>query len=377
MKIKTPWRAVAAMFFLNGALIGAWGSRIPSFVAEFDLTPLALGLLLLCIALGALVGFPLAGRMSDERGAALSSLVLGGLYVLSLLLIPFAPTIAVLALCLAFFGFAHGAQDVTMNAWAAEVEKHMGRAVMSSFHAVWSFGAGAGALSGWAAIKFGLSTETHFFVLSLAVGAIFLPLGNIGWQSPRTVQENGPRFALPKGGLLLVGLVAFSTTVGEGAMLDWSALVLHDAKNVSEAQAPLGYFVFSVAMVATRLAGSIIVQVIGPVNAVRMSGASALVGAVIVLVSTSLPVALVGFVFFGLGYAMIFPLAVSRAASDPDLSPGRAIASVAVLGYSGILVGPPLIGFVAQVTSLNGSLVLLAILGAVTVALAWTLKPVS
>lgn len=374
MTIKTPWRAVSAMFFLNGILIGAWGARIPSFVQEFSLSPLALGLLLLCIALGALAGFPFAGRLADERGAAKSSLMLAVVYIVALMLLPFAPNVAILAAGLAFFGFAHGAQDVTMNAWAAEVEKHMGRAVMSSFHAVWSMGAAVGALSGLAAIRFGLSPDVHFPLLAVVSGLIFVPLGMIDWQSPRNIAASGPRFALPKGALLLVGLVGFSTTFGEGAMLDWSALVLIDAKGVAEHHAPLGYFVFGAAMVATRLSGSLIVQWIGPVAAVRLSGLSACVGGIIVLFSPTLPLALIGFVFFGLGYAMIVPLAFSRAANDPEIPPGRAIASVALLSYSGILVGPPVIGFVAQMTSLNGSLMLLVGLGVVTAMLAPTLR---
>ncbi len=373
-RISGPWRAVASVFFFNGALFGIWAARIPAIAERFDLTPASLGLLLLCLAVGAIVGFPLAGRTADLRGARDATMLYGAVYLTAFLCLPLAPSVWVLAPILALFGMAHGGQDVAMNAWAAEVERHMARPVMSSFHAAFSLGAGIGAGSGFIAINWGASVALHFWLGGLGITAFVALFAFIPWNSVTGTAEHGPLFALPKGPLLMVGIVGLSSAIGEGAMVDWSALILTAAKGVDQAQAALGYTVFSTLMVATRLSGSIIVAKLGPALTTRISAASAMVGGLLVLMAPSLPTALVGFAAFGIGYAMIIPLAFSRAANDPDVPAGRAIASVATLTYGGILIGPPLIGFVAEATSLNGSLWLLIALAGVTLSMAGALR---
>jgi predicted MFS family arabinose efflux permease len=374
IRLSGPWRAVASVFFFNGALFGLWASRIPAFAERFALSPANLGLLLLCLAAGAIVGFPLAGRTADLRGARNATMLYGALYIVAFLCLPLAPNVWVLAPILALFGMAHGGQDVAMNAWAAEVERHMARPVMSSFHAAFSLGAGIGAGSGFIAINWGASVVLHFWLGGLGVTAFFALFAFIPWNSVTGTAEHGPLFALPKGPLLMVGIVGLSSAIGEGAMVDWSALILTAAKGVDQAQAALGYTVFSTLMVATRLAGPILVAQLGPAHTTRVSASSAMIGGLLVLVAPSLAIALIGFAAFGIGYAMIIPLAFSRAANDPDVPAGRAIASVATLTYGGILIGPPLIGFVAEATSLNGSLWLLIALAGVTLSMAGALR---
>ncbi|WP_438987683.1 MFS transporter [Marivivens donghaensis] len=374
IRLSGPWRAVASVFFFNGALFGLWASRIPAFAERFALSPANLGLLLLCLAAGAIVGFPLAGRTADLRGARNATMLYGALYIVAFLCLPLAPNVWVLAPILALFGMAHGGQDVAMNAWAAEVERHMARPVMSSFHAAFSLGAGIGAGSGFIAINWGASVALHFWLGGLGITGFVALFAFIPWSSVTGTAEHGPLFALPKGPLLMVGIVGLSSAIGEGAMVDWSALILTAAKGVDQAQAALGYTVFSTLMVATRLAGPILVAQLGPAHTTRVSAASAMIGGLLVLVAPSLPIALIGFAAFGIGYAMIIPLAFSRAANDPDVPAGRAIASVATLTYGGILIGPPLIGFVAEATSLNGSLWLLIALAGVTLSMAGALR---
>ncbi len=372
------WCAISAMFFLNGGLFGTWAARIPDFAQRFDLSPATLGLLLLCIAVGAILGFPISGRMTDARGARNTTLLFAWASLAVFLLLPLMPNVWLLGAALLLVGLTHGGEDVAMNAWASEVERHIGRAVMSGFHAVFSLGAGVGAAAGYLALRWDASVLVHFWIAVAIIAVVTMPFAHIPWVSRTTqTQSRGPLIALPKGALLLVGLVAFSSAIGEGAMVDWSALILTHAKQATAAQAALGYTVFSVAMVGTRLSGQWIVAALGPVGATRLSGISAGIGALIVMFAPGLTVALVGFVFFGLGYAMVIPLAFSRAANDPDVAPGQAIASVATLSYGAILIGPPLIGFVAEVVGLNGSLALLTVLAVVTASLASYLRPSS
>ncbi|WP_299370531.1 MFS transporter [uncultured Tateyamaria sp.] len=368
---RAAWLAVSAMFVLNGALYGIWASRIPAVAATHDLSKAELGWLLLLLAAGAITAFPLAGRFADTLGSAYVTLRIAMVYVVALACIAVSPSVPVLALSLFFFGVTHGAMDVTMNTWAGEAEAHIGRAVMSSFHAMFSLGAGVGAASGFAAEYASIGLAPHFIATGMVVAVVCLWMARIGWVSPRqSGTVDTPLFPLPRGPLVAVGLIAFCTSMGEGAMVDWSALLMIETTGVTAANAALGYTVFSIAMVVTRLLGDQATRLAGPVVTARVAGCVATVGAVCAVISAEFGVALVGFGLMGVGYAVIMPLAFSRAARDPHLPPGTAIASVATLGYGGLLLGPPIIGFVAHATDLRTGFAVLVILAVLIVVLA-------
>lgn len=365
-------RAAIAVFALNGGLFGAWAARIPAFVAEFALTPDRLGLLLLFIAGGAILAFPLAGRLTDRIGAAALTRALVPLYAAALTLVALAPTAAALAVALALFGAAYGALDVAMNSWGTEIEQARGHPLMSSLHAMYSLGAGLGAASGAGATALDLPPLWHFATLALICGAITWHLARAPWTSRQS--DGAPVFALPRGPLMLIGLVALASAVGEGAMADWSAVFLVTVSGTTEALAALGFAIFSAAMVATRLVGDTIIVRIGPTAAARASGLAAALGVAVLVMAPGLAAALPGFALMGVGYAMIFPLAFSRAAQDPHVPPGQAIAAVATLGYGGMLLGPPLIGWVAATASLSAGFVLIGVLALAITALAPSLR---
>ncbi|SNY90055.1 Predicted arabinose efflux permease, MFS family [Cohaesibacter sp. ES.047] len=373
---RTPRRAVSAQFAFNGMLIGIWASRIPAITEIHALDKAELGLLLLAMAIGAIASFPLAGRLSDIYGSALVTKCIAVVYTFSLMALALAPSIWALALALAFFGANHGAMDVSMNAWAGEVEKHLGKPVMSSIHAMWSIGAGFGAATGYLAVKLGADPAVHFVVGALVSFAITFPFATLPWQSQRRASQKGdPIFPLPKGALILVGLIALSSGIGEGAMADWSAIFLVSVTGVGEAKAALGYTIFSLAMVFMRLIADRIVVRTGPVRAARLSGLVAGLGTLTAIFAGSYYTALIGFALMGVGYAVVIPLAMSRATRDDRLPPGTAIASVATLGYAAILVGPVLIGFFAEFLSLQWAFLLLTSLTVVIISLASHLAP--
>ena len=375
--IRKARRAVIAMFILNGALFGIWASRIPAIAETHGLGPGQLGLLLLLLAVGAIIAFPLAGRGADRYGANLITWRVAIAYTITLFLIALAPGTPWLAAALFLFGAAHGAMDVAMNAWAGEVERRAGRPLMSSFHAMFSLGAGLGAGSGYLAVTAGFSVPVHFISVGAVLAVIALPLAKIQWQSDlRPAGEAAPVFSLPKGGLLAVGFVAFCAALGEGAMADWSGIFLMFATGVTEAHAALGYAVFSVAMVVMRLLGDRVIQRLGPVVAAGLAGITASAGATIAVVLASFPAALTGFALMGLGYAVIMPLAFTGAANDPHVPPGAAIAGVSTLGYGGFLTGPPLIGFIAEATSIRLAFAVLAAFALLIALMAGALRPI-
>jgi predicted MFS family arabinose efflux permease len=371
--IRRPRLAVSAAFALNGALFGAWASRVPAIRDRFELSEGTLGLMLLVMGMGALLSFPLAGGLADRRGAYPVTCAIALAYLGSLLAIGLAPGAAPLALAAAlfFFGASHGAMDVAMNSWAAEVERAAGRSIMSSFHAMWSLGAGLGAGGGWLAGGVGLSPTLHFALTVAAAALLFGPLMRCHWQSRRSAPgQKAPVFALPRGALVLVGVMALAAGLGEGAAADWSAVYLTDVVRTGESRAALGYATFSVTMVLMRLCVDRLITWAGPVSMARLSGLLAASGAVLVIGPATLPLTLAGYALMGLGYAAVIPMAFSRAAADPLLPAGQAIAAVATLGYGAMLLGPPVIGFVAEMSSLRLALGLVGVAALLIAALA-------
>lgn len=363
--VLAAWRAVTAMFILNGALFGIWASRIPAVRDRLELSHEDLGYGLLFMAAGAVCSFPITGRLTDRFGAVALTRVIAVLYTFSLILLALAGDFWALAAFLFVFGAFHGSMDVAMNAWAAEVEQAYEKPLMSSFHAMWSLGAGLGAVSGYVAVQLQMSVLQHFLVAGGLVVALALALSWVQWTSRRATDSQGSVFAFPSGVLILVGFTALCGALGEGAVADWSAIFLRDVTGAAESVAALGYAVFSVAMVVCRLAGGLVIARVGPVAAARGGGLFAAMGVFCVVSAGAAPLALIGFTLMGVGYAVIMPLAFSRAANDPQIPPGQAIASVATLGYGGLLIGPPLIGFLAELLSLRmafGVLLPLAVL---------------
>ena len=367
------WRAVAAAFAFNGLLFGAWAARVPAFQDRFELSPGTLGALLLALACGAIASFPFAGVLSEKKGKERFTLWCAWAYAPALVLLALSPTVYWLGISLFVFGALHGAMDVAMNGWGAQVENRLQRPVMSLFHATFSMGAGIGAASGYAAVEYHLAPERHFFLVALIGGAAALHVmikAHTETSVAHFSDPISPVFALPSGSLVLVGFIAFCMSMGEGAMADWSAVFLRRVVEASESEAAIGYAVFSIMMVITRLCGSLIINLCGTVGTTRLSGLMAFLGLTIVATVDALPLSLIGFALTGIGYAAIMPLAFSRAANDRHMRPGPAIASVATLGYGGMLLGPPIIGYIAQLTGLRISFGILASLAIAAILLA-------
>jgi len=369
-------RVVSAVFFMCGTFIGMWASRIPHVKAATGLDESGFGLLLLVMACGAFVAFPLTGMLIDRMGAAPMTKLLAAANIVAFLLVGLAPSVPLLTLALFFAGFSFGALDISMNGWGAEVETAYGRPIMSSYHGLFSLGAGAAALVGGLAIELGLSVAVHFALWSAALAPLLIWFWQQDWpREPRRPDEaKAPLFALPKGALILVGLMALVAALGEGAMTDWAALYQIEDLGYSESLAPTAFTVFSIAMVIMRLAGDRVIARFGPVAVARTSGLVALAGCLLLVTGLNIWMVWAGSFVMGLGYAVLFPLAMSRAAGDPHMSKGSALAAVATLGYGAFLFGPPLLGFVGDLLSLRASFATVAILTVAIPLLAGALK---
>ncbi|MBT9382982.1 MFS transporter [Pseudooceanicola sp. CBS1P-1] len=377
MAIRTPWRAVAAAMAFNGMCMGTWAARVPAVMEQHGLNKGSLGIYLLLLGIGALASFPLAGRAADKLGAGRVTNWLAFWIVGSMLFVSVAPGPVGLGVALFLFGAGHGAMDVTMNSWAAEVQRHMGRAVMSSIHAMWSVGTGTAAALGFVLVRLGTPMPLHFLIAALVMVCILLPFMRIPWVSEQRApgKSKGKLFAIPRGALVLVGLIGLSSGLGEGAMADWSAVFLAQGIGATEAQATLGFAVFSGAMFLTRVLADRVITWAGPVPVARGGGLTAALGVAMAVLLPGLPAALAGFALMGVGYATLMPLAVSRAASDPDVPPGQALASISTLGYGAMLLGPPVIGQLSQMGSLRLAFLLLGAFALLVAVIAPVLGP--
>ncbi|MEP1577099.1 MFS transporter [Roseibium album] len=370
-------RVVSAVFFMCGTFIGLWASRIPDIKTATGLSEGGFGILLLVMAVGALLAFPLAGALMDRRGSASVTKMSAIATVVAFALIGLAPSTPILTVTLFMGGFAFGALDVSMNGWGAEVEKRLERPIMSSFHGLFSLGAGTAAQAGGFAIEFGLSVTQHFSLWSALAIPILIWTLRQPWPHTETGARNegkSPLFAIPKGALFLAGLIALVAALGEGAMTDWAALYQIYDLGYSEAIAPTAFTVFSVAMVIMRLAGDRVIALYGPVAVARASGLVASLGCLLLVSGLNIWTVWAGSFVMGLGYAVLFPLAMSRAASDPHMSTGQALAAVATLGYGAFLFGPPLLGFIGDLFSLRMSFGTVAFLTLAIPLLAGSLK---
>jgi MFS family permease len=355
--------AVAAMFFVNGFGFATWVSRIPAVRDALSLTEGQLGTALFAIAAGALVAFPLAGRGTATRGARGITLASGLAYCLVLATPPHATSLLLLWLALFVFGVANGAMDVSMNAVAVEVETFVGKPIMSSLHGLWSAGGLAGALVGGFFAKLGVSPQVHLGVASLAL--VIVVLAARAWLPASKIHpsaESTPHFARPEANMIGLGVIICCSFLIEGAMADWSAVLLTDAMNTTEAVAALGYAAFSLAMMSMRFAGDRIVARWDASKLLRITNAVGALAFGAALWLQHVGFTMVAFALMGFGAATVAPLVFRAAAHRSHHGAGHGIAAMATVGYGGFLVGPPLVGWLADITSLPIALSLLAVL---------------
>jgi alpha-glucosidase len=350
-------RAVALVFFVSGMVMASWYARIPTVQGKLDLSPGALGIALLGMPIGAIIAMPLTGWLLERTGSR--PIVRAGsiAYCTALLPAAFAPNLELLTIALVAFGTANGVLDMSMNAHAVAVEKGYGRPILPSSHGMFSLGALAGAVIGSASASLRIGLVTHFTGMALAAGiglsvacTQLLPAeADIG--APRA-----PVFVRPNRALAGLAIIAFCTAFSEGAMSDWSATYLKLSLRTGPGLAAAGYAGFCVAMAIARFSGDRLSQVAGPVKLVRLGAVLAAVGLGLSVLTSAPWLAILGFAMVGLGLASIFPVTISRAGSTAGMPPGRAVAAVSMVGYMGVMAGPPLIGFAAQAITLRGSL---------------------
>ncbi|QPC85910.1 MFS transporter [Mesorhizobium sp. NBSH29] len=343
---RARW-AVGAMFFANGFLTGSWAPQIPVLVARLGITSFTLGFMILGFGAGAVLSMAWAGHLIARHGSQWVVRMFGVACVFGLLLVALAPNVALTACALFVFGGMIGAMDVAMNANAVTVERKLLRAIMSSSHGFWSLGGFfGGAMGGLVIQRFG--HLPHAVLVTLLAGALVaMAYREIAADIP--VAQEHRKFVLPRSpAVYLLGLMALLSMNSEGAVLDWAALYLRDEMGSTIATAGFAFAAFSGAMAAMRFMGDGVRNKFGAVVTFRISSLVAATGMLIAGLSPWPWLVILAFAVGGLGIANMIPILFSAAGNQPGLASGAAISVVTLMGYSGILVSPSLIGFVGQ-----------------------------
>ncbi|PGH44533.1 MFS transporter [Micromonospora sp. WMMA1996] len=350
---------VAVVFALNGLAVASWFSRVPAVREALGLSPGRLGLLLLCMSVGALLAMPTAGLVTQRLGPARTVAVATLLVALGMTVAGLATGLAGWApgvgLGLAAFGFGSGLCDVAMNVEGAAVEKRIGRTIMPRFHAAWSLGSVAGAGLGAGAARLGVPIEVHLPVLAVLILAGTLLGARAFLSAPAEAAGAGEPAARRRALLaawreprtLLVGLLVLVMAFTEGSANDWLAVAFVDGYGVSEAVGAAVFGVFVVGMTLGRTVGTVAIDRWGRVPVLFGTIGLAAAGAALAVLAGSGPLAVVGVALWGIGASLGFPVGMSAAADDEDKAPAR-VSVVAVIGYTAFLAGPPLLGFLGD-----------------------------
>lgn len=354
--------AISALFFVNGLLVGSWAPKIPALMARHGFTEATAGVLVLLLGLGSLCVMPLFGAMVARAGSARAVRRAAWLLASGLVWITLAPELVSLGLAVLAFGGLVGGMDVAMNANAVAVERSLGRAIMSSCHGFWSLGAFAGAGAGGMAIqRFGelphaLAVTALFAGMVLAVGPRLLADGPA--PGAARVPLRLPRTPLP----YLIGVMALASMIPEGAILDWAAVYLEREMGASLALAGWGFAACAGAMAVMRFLGDRLRRRFGAVRTLRVSTLLAMAGLVVAGLAEGPGPAIAGFALAGLGIANMVPIAFSAAGNVPGLAAGMGLSVVTMMGYSGILLAPGGIGWLAERMSLGTIYIALGLL---------------
>jgi MFS family permease len=376
--------AVSVGFLLGGTTLGLWAVHIPVVTARLALDPAVLGLALLGVGTGAVLAPPFVGWFIGRLGSAAVSTVLLPFFIVMMVAAVAAISTPMLFVIAVLLGIGGGGYNVAINTQASEVEKARKRPIMSSFHGFWSLGGLAGASLGGGIIALGWHNGGGVAVLAIIMAVVGLVASRSFLTAAAKPDEAGAitkerRFVLPTAALLGIVVIAFLSEFIEGSVVNWSALYLSTVRGLSEAEAAIGFSLFSLAMAVCRLAGGPVIARLGERTIVLGGGVLIAIGFAIVLLSPWPLLSPLGFAIVAVGAANTNPVLIGAASRAPGIAPGVGVAAVVTALTMGYLAAPPLIGFIAQLFGLSLALGLLAVAAVAIAALAamQTWQPIS
>lgn len=375
LSIKTPHfdrLATRATFFCSGFATAAWASIIPFVKLNVQISDGTMGLMLLCLGGGALAGMPVSGIFTSRFGC--KKVLIGSVLAIAVLF-PFlilASTPLALAITLLMFGTSVGTTGCAMNIHALAVEKDANRPLMSGFHGFYSLGGMSGAFVLTLLLTTGVTAVTASFITSVLI--ITLLLMSAPSYKSAAIAQTGPMFAVPEGVVFTIGVVCFFFFLAEGTVLDWSGIFLSEYRSVPTSSAGMGILFFSISMTTGRLLGDRVVAALGGKKVFTYGTLIALFGFIISLSVPYWQIALFGYMLVGIGCSNIVPVMYSAAGKQTVMPEALAITAISTMGYIGVLSGPAIVGFGAEVVGLPMALYLVVMLVATALFLGKKVK---
>ncbi|HNG81175.1 MAG TPA: MFS transporter [Burkholderiaceae bacterium] len=363
LRLKRARWAARAQFAVLGLAAGAWGVHIPSVKQQYELGEALLSVLLFAAAAGSLLSLFAAGRLIARVGARRACVLAAATIGATLASVLLWPSLAWLLPAMLLLGAAMGIFDVAINSEGTMLETLSGRTVLSQLHGMFSLGAMGGAALAGALLRLGVPAALQLAAIGAAAAGLAALAGH--WMldahatpEPASSEDGEPPalFAWPRGQLLVIGLMIFAGMSAEGVMYDWSVLYLKQELRLSQPSAAMGYAAFTGAMALARFGGDALRARFPERLLVRCSAALAAGAMALLLLSGHAGVSIVGYALIGAGLAPVVPILYNAASRTPGTSRAAAIAAVSSIGYAGFMVGPPLIGAIAQAVSLTAAM---------------------
>ena len=370
--------AVSAFYFSMGLCFATWASRIPDIKVALDLSAADLGTILLALPLGQLTMMPFSGKLVTRFGSHRVGVFSLIMYAFSLSNIGLAKTSWQLALGLFVFGLFGNMNNIAINTQGVYTEKLYQKTIMASFHGVWSFAGFTGALIGLAILALKLSPYHHFLI----VGGIVLLLIAFNYkylikakETPKTVKKK-KLFTKPDSALIWLGVIGFGCMASEGIMFDWSGIYFKDIVKAPGPWVILGYISFMIMMASGRFLGDGLIERFGRKKVIQTSGLLISTGLFTAVFFPYLIVATIGFMLVGLGVSTIVPTLYSLAGKNTSVPPGEALTTVSSVSFLGFLMGPPAIGYIAELFGLRFSFAFIGLFGIIIALMVSRIKAI-
>ena len=367
--------ATAVFFFVSGFGFSSWASRIPTIQQNLHLSEGQLGGVLFALPAGLMCTLPVTGYLLRRFSSRYIMMTGAVLFNIMLCLVGFAQETWQLIILLFFFGSSRNLFNISANAQSIGVQALYDRSIIATFHGIWSVAGFAGAAIGYLMVTMNVAPSYHLLMIStlLLVFTIYYYPKTLPDQPVKETVKRAA-FALPDKSLLKYSLICFACMATENTMYDWSGLYFEKIVGTSKSTAVAAFGIYMVAMTTGRFIGDRLVNRLGIKSMLLYSGWFILTGLLLAIVLPYPVTAGIGFIFAGLGVACVVPLVFSLAGRSKSTNSGQTLASISTIGYLGFMVVPPLVGLVAQATSLRWSFAIMAICGLAIVALVKGMK---
>lgn len=372
-------RLATSLFFVGmGFCFSTWASRIPDIKSTLHLSEGLLGSLLFIMPLGQLAAMPFSGKAVTKYSSRTISIISLIIYGISLILLGLATTSYQLAGGLFLFGFVSNYCNIAINTQGVYTQQSFEKPIIGSFHGSWSIAGFFGALIGFLMLSFELSPFQHFIIAFFLV--LLIVVSNYkyllkGQTKQEKVTESYSFWKNPDLNLVWLGIICFCGMASEGIMFDWSGVYFKEVVKAPGALVVLGYTLFMISMASGRFLSDILVAKFGAKKVLITSGLVISAGLYLAVLLPYLISCSIAFILVGLGVSNVIPIIFTIAGNNKKVPTGIALTIVTSISFLGFLIGPPVIGFIAELTNLRYSFALIGLFGLLISVLVGKLGP--